>query len=198
MCKTKFCDSIFVMLFIFAQVFGFVSAILSYSKLFLKKKGSFLLLQTVSTIFSALSYIFLNSYVAGIVSAVSILRCLYLYLCDKFNFKWTKYFLPIFIVAYIVIGVVFWKNALDIIPIITSTIFTIAYYVKDLQYSRIIILVPNTLLAIFSFLTFAYTNACKYILEIVIAIIAIVKFHNLAKNSKEKSLNQAQHNETNT
>lgn len=170
--------------FIIAQILGVIAAILSYSKMFLKKKGAFLLFQTISTLFSASSYLFLHSWVAGIISAVSILRCLYLYFAEKANFKYTAYFLPIFIIFYIVIGTIFWSGPLDIIPIITSSLFTIAYYVKDLQTSRYILLLPNLLLAVFSFLTLAYANACKELLELVVTIIAIIKFHFDAKKVK--------------
>ena len=111
------------------------------------------------------------------------------YFFDKKNISYSKtiYSVPIFAIIYIILGVVFWKNWLDIIPMITATLFTIAYYIKDLKIVRYLSLPPNLMLVVYGIFNLAFTNATLDLIEVFVLIVAIIKFHNFKRNKKTES-----------
>ncbi len=169
------------MSFILSQVSGGIALVLVCIGYFLKKKSMFLLLQVVANLFYATSFILVNSYVGGIIIIVSSIRCIYIYICEKHNFKYTNYFISIFICFYIGIGIAFWKNWFDIIPIITATLFTIAFLIKNLQLMRYVLLIPNAIILVYGLYCKTYTNAILDLLEIIIILVAIVRYYILKK-----------------
>jgi len=170
--------------FIIAQILGGIALILVCIGYFVKKKSIFITIQIIANIFYASSYIFLNVLSAGIITIISTLRCIFIYFSEKYNFKYSFYFIPVFIIGYIATGIIFWQNIFDIIPIISGSFFTIGFFLKDLQLMRYILIIPNALLVAFGLLTSAYTVALLDAIEMCVLIIAIIKFH--FKNKKEK------------
>lgn len=170
--------------FIISQILGGIALILVCIGYFVKKKSIFLVIQIIANVFYASSYVFLNVLTAGIITIISTIRCIFIYFSEKHNFKQSAYFIPIFIIGYIIVGTVFWQNIFDIIPIISGTIFTIAFFIKDLNLMRYILILPNLLLVIFGILTSAYTVALLDAIEVVVLFVAIIKFHY--QNKKEK------------
>lgn len=175
------------MTFIIAQILGGIALILVSVGYFFKNKPHFLIMQIVANAFYAASFICLNSLVAGTITFISIFRCLYIFLCEKCNFKHTPHFLPIFFCLYLTIGIVFWKSWFDIIPMCTSIMFTIAFYIKNVQTMRYILLVPNALLMFYSITCKTYTNAILDLLEVCIVVVSIIYFHIKSKHKKDKS-----------
>ena len=135
---------------IFAQVCGFVALILVGVSYFCKSKSKFHICQTIADVFYGLAYFCVNSYVAGVITIISATRCVYLYFAEKYNFKYTYHFLSLFVLGYGVAVVLCWQSWLDIVPLITSILFTIAYAIKDLQTLRYISLIPNIILIAFN------------------------------------------------
>jgi len=107
---------------------------------------------------------------------ISLCRCIYIYFAEKNTFKYTMHLLPIFIVLYIITTIVFWNNFFDFMPLISSILFTIGYVIKDLQLMRYILIIPNAILVIYNILTTTYTSAVLDFLEVVVIVVAIIKF----------------------
>ena len=168
---------------IFAQVFGFVALVLIGFSYFCKNKLTFNILQTVADIFYGCAYFFVNSYVAGFITLVSAMRCLYLFFAEKCNFKYTYHFLSIFVLGYVVMTIIFWQSYTDIIPLITSILFTIAYAIKDLQKLRYVSLIPNIILVGFNIYSFTFVSALLDFIEVIIIIVAIIKNKKSNKNA---------------
>ena len=171
--------------FILAQVFGFVALILVCIGYFLKSKTSFLMLTVFANLFYALAFFVVGAYVGGALTFISIGRCLYLYFAEKKNYKYTYQFLSIFIVFYVVSTIIFWAIPLDLIALLSSTLFTIGYAIKNMQTMRYILLIPNSLLVVYNILATTYTSAILDFLEIIVIIVAIIKF---SKHKKETNL----------
>lgn len=172
------------MSFIFAQILGIIALIILSIGYFLKNRSRFLFVQIIANLFYALAFLVLKAYVAGIITLVSLIRCLYLYIADKKNFKHTLLFLPIFICLYILITGIFWKNNYDIIPLITAVIFTFAFSIKNLQLSKYILIVPNLMLVVYNILTTTYASALLDFVEVAVIVVAIVKYHLNNNNCK--------------
>ena len=166
----------FYMEFIIAQILGGIALVLVCIGYFVKQKPLFLILQIIANVFYGGAFLILNSLSAGIITLVSTLRCIYIFVAEKYKFKYIFHFLFIFFSAYIVIGILFWQNWFDFIPIITAILFTIGYYVKNLNLMRYILLVPNAMLVFYCIMCKTYTSAVLDFIEFVVIIIAIIKF----------------------
>ncbi|MBQ3502870.1 MAG: YgjV family protein, partial [Clostridia bacterium] len=114
--------------------------------------------------------------------------CIYIYFAEKNEFKYTIHFLFVFVVLYVVSTAVFWQGALDIIPLITGTIYTFAYAIKNLQVMRYVLIVPNILLIIYNIMSTTYVSAVLDFIEVVVLIIAIIKFAKGIR-AKKQTLN---------
>ena len=164
---------------ILAQIFGFVALLLICYSYFSKSKLVFHILQTIADIFYGSAYFFVNSNVAGFITLISAMRCVYLLFAEKYEFKYTYHFLSIFILGYGAMTIVFWQSWTDLIPLCTSILFTIAYAVKDLQKLRYFSLIPNIILIGFNIYSFTYVSAVLDFIEVVIITIAIIKYRNI-------------------
>ena len=162
--------------FIIAQVLGAIALVLMVISYFVKKKISFLFLQIIANLFYGLSFIFSSSLVAGINSIISILRVIQLYFYEKAGKTDPPYIIIIYSIIYIIVGIIFFNNILDIIPIITPIIFTIAMSMKNMQMVRYLMLPPNALLVFYAVMCQAYTTAILNFVEIIALIVAIIKF----------------------
>ena len=167
---------------VMAQLFGVVALVLICLSYFCKTKSIFHILQTCADAFYGCAYFFVNSYVAGFITLVSAMRCAYLFFAEKYNFKYTYHFLSVFILGYVVMTIVFWKSWTDIIPLCTSILFTIAYAVKDLQKLRYLSLIPNIILIGFNIYSFTFVSAILDLMEVIIIVIAIIKFKKSGGN----------------
>ena len=167
--------------FILAQVFGAIALILVCIGYFVKQKTTFMFIQVVANIFYAGAFLVVGAFVGAGLVTISIFRCIYLFIAEKKQFKYTVHFLPIFIALYITTTILLWKSPLDLMPLTTSTLFTLAYAVKNMQIMRYILLVPNSMLVVYNILTTTYTSALLDFIEVIVIIIALIKFHNESK-----------------
>ena len=178
--------------YILSQICGLISlAIFCYSY-FTKSKTTFLIYQSIGNLFYASSFIFINAYVAGFVTVFSIIRIVTFYFCQKSAFNHSILILVVFIIANTAIFIAFFKSTLDIIPFSTSTMYIVIYYIKNLQLTRYLTLVPNTLLLIYSTILMLYINSILSIIEIVITIVSIIKFHHSDHRSPPTTLQHKQ------
>lgn len=169
--------------FILAQIFGAISLILICIGYFLKKKSQFLIIQIVANIFYAGAFVVVGAFVGAGLTMISTLRCVYIYVAEKKEFKYKLHLLPIFVVTYIVTTIIFWQSPYDLMPLLTSTMFTIGFAFKDLQKMRYFLLMPNIILVVYNVLVSTYTSALLDALEVVIIIVAIIRYHYMSKKS---------------
>ena len=74
-------------------------------------------------------------------------------------------------------------------PLISSTIFTLAYTLKDMQRMRFILIIPNVILIAYNIFTTTYASALLDLLEFIVIIVSIIKFHiQNKKNNKIENL----------
>ena len=69
-------------------------------------------------------------------------------------------------------------------PLIASILFTIGYTIKNLQTMRYFLIIPNAVLVIYNILTTTYTSALLDFIEIIVIVVAIVKFYMDSKRIK--------------
>ncbi|MCI6542432.1 MAG: YgjV family protein [Firmicutes bacterium] len=169
--------------FILSQIFGGVAVAFACLSYFCNKKN-FLLVQTCANMFFAIGFFFVGGYLAFVVSLINALRSLSFYFCQRINFKFTYIYLIYFIVCASVATGLLWTSPLDIMPFVTSVIFSCIYFIKNMQLTRYLTLAPNTILSIYSAVMRAYTNSLLGVVEILFTIVSIVRY--VKKNKKDK------------
>ena len=172
--------------FILAQVLGFIALILVCIGYFLKDRFKFLLIQVIANFFYACAFLVVEAYVGGIIIFISLIRCLYIYIAEKYSFKYIYHFLPIFIILYIITTILLWSSWLDLMPLFASSIFTVGFAIKNLQKGKFVLIIPNVILVIYNIFTTTYTSALLDFIEVVVIVIAIIKFYIDKKKNKEK------------
>ena len=132
----------------------------------------------------------MGAYVGAGLVVVSIFRCLYLFFAERHSFKYTLHFLPIFVAIYVVITILFWDSPWDFLPLITSTLFTVGFAIKNLQTMRYVLLIPNAILVLYNILKTTYTSALLDFIEFIVIMVVIVK--HILKNRRNKNDKQRQ------
>lgn len=170
--------------FILAQIFGGIALVLVCIGYFFKTKSALMIIQIIANFFYAGAFFVVGSYVGAGLTMISLLRCVYLYFAEKKHFKYTLHMLPIFIILYTTITIIFWNNAFDIMSLIASVIFTIGFAIKNLQTMRYVLIFPNAILVVYNIITTTYASALLDFIETIVIIVAIVKFYFNNKKTK--------------
>ena len=175
------------MLYTLSQISGYTSLLFVAISYFCKNKSKFLIFQSISDIFYAMAYLFINIYVAGIITIISSIRCIVFHLFEKKNISHFKITLPIFLSLNMLITILFWQSTSDIIPLITSIVYTLIFVFKNTQLIRYISIIPSVALCIYNIYFRLYGIALLDILEIVVLIVSIIYFAR-TKHKKSESL----------
>ena len=170
--------------FILAQVFGIIALIATCISYFLEKRSHFVITQIVVDIFYAAAFIVSGALVAGVITCLSAARCVYLYFAERYELKHKNMFLSLFVVAYIIVTIIFMKSWLDIVPLITSILFSVGVSIENLQVGRYVLLLPNAILVVYNILITTYASAILDAIEFAVIVVAIVKWHIKHKHTK--------------
>ena len=145
--------------FILAQILGFIALIVVCVGYFLKKKSHFMIAQVIANFFYASAFLVVGARVGAILVTISLFRCIYLYYAEKYNFKYKIHFIPVFLLLYTSMTILFWNKPYDFLPLMSSTLFTIGYTLNNMQKMRYILIIPNSILVVYNILSTTYTSA---------------------------------------
>lgn len=162
--------------FILAQVFGGIALILFIVSYFCNDKKLFFLIQIIGDIFYGLSFAVNLALVAGINTFISIIRGILFYIYERKKKEIPYTWVTIFSALYLLVGVLFFKNYLDIMVMITQILFTIAMWMKDMQKIRYFVLVPSVILVVYDILSQVYTTAILDCINVIVLIVALIKY----------------------
>ncbi|MBR1987810.1 MAG: YgjV family protein [Clostridia bacterium] len=171
------------MRFILAQIFGIIALVLVCIGYFTKTKPTFLIIQTIANFFYASAFYVVEAYVGAFIVVISIFRCMYLYFAEKHSFKYKIHLLPIFVVLYTIITIIFWQNPYDFMPLITTIMFTFGFTIKNMKKMLYFLIIPNVILVVYNILTTTYASALLDLIEAIVIVVAIIK---LNKNKETK------------
>lgn len=174
--------------FILTQILGGIALILVCFSYFVKNKKYFLLIQVFANIFYAGAFLFQNLFVAGFNTIVSIVRTAIFYLYFKSDKNNIPIYVPlIFTGIYILNFFVFYTSMLDITALFTSIVFTFALYIKNMQTTRCVSLLPNIVLCVYNFVNKCYSSSVLDLIESVVIIVSIIYYHIKSKKVTEST-----------
>ncbi len=172
--------------FVFIQLFGMTATLFLCLSYLAKNKKTFLIFCLIGDIIYGLTFIFVNSWGAGIIALLSCGQYIFVLYYDKKQKR-----LPIkisfaFVLFYIITGFVNFVNIWDIIPVVTYVWFTITLYKNNIKEIRVMCLSANILLIVYDIMVMAYSNAINDTIEsmLLFSIIFIDFIKNKNLNGK--------------
>lgn len=163
------------MLFILAQIIGFIVLGITVISIQFKTKEKILICQIIANILVSIQYFLLNALTGGVVAVINVIRCLIFYYYKKKDKKPSVTFLSIFIVIAIVSGILTWQNVFSIIPIIVTIVFTYGLWQDNVKITRICTAITAGNWTIYNVIVKAYAGALQYLAECISAIIAMIR-----------------------
>lgn len=110
------------------SVIGMILTILSFQ---FKTKKQILLMQTAGSTFFLISYVLLGSYAAVYLNIIFLARNIIFYFKEDKSWAQHKAWLAVLLVAVVLAGLLGYRTAWDIIPIVGSVFGTLAAYMKN-------------------------------------------------------------------
>ena len=155
---------------IIGNIFGIIGLIYSAVAYHKKEKKDILKLLIISNSLSLIQYMFLQAYTGCITIIISIIRNI---IALKKRDKNENIILAIFIILYIVMGIITYNSIFSILPIIASIIYVIGIWNGNENIIRKTGLINMYLWLIYSISTFALAGAIQNIILIISTHIAI-------------------------
>ena len=171
--------------YLISQLFALAGLLLSLYAFQRRKKVQLLNYNTVAAICSILHYVFLGAWSGVATKTVSATRdAVAAYEAHK---KKTSKILPlIFIILYIVAGIIAFDSPLAILPIVASTIYTVVIYTTDITKIRYIAILTSGLWLIYNASIFSIVGVVSEAIFIFDDLIAIYRYRkHKGKHSKK-------------
>lgn len=160
--------------FIIAQLLGLTSAAILCISYLVKDKKKFLLIGFLGDVVYGLTFIFVDSLGAGLITLLSCVQFLVFYAFEKKGKKMPKSIALLFMLSFVGAGALDFSNAWDLIPIVTYAWYTVALYKEEVKEIRFMYLLANALLVVYDIMVMAYANAVEDGLETICLIVVIV------------------------
>ena len=155
---------------IIGNIFGIIGLIYSAVAYHKKEKKDILKLLIIANSLSLIQYMFLQAYTGCITIIISTIRNI---IALKKRDKNENIILAIFIILYIVMGIITYNSIFSILPIIASIIYVIGIWNGNENIIRKTGLINMYLWLIYSISTFAVAGAIQNIILIISTHIAI-------------------------
>ena len=113
---------------IIAQVLGFIAFVISLLAFHKNKKEKILGSMILSNIFDLIHYLLLGAYSGCITKLIAICRNIFVIFKDKNKVLSSNIFLYVFILVYIMSGILTFENIWSIFPIVSALIYVVAIW----------------------------------------------------------------------
>ena len=160
--------------------FALFFVILSFQK---KKRVSLLLIMLAGLLLFVVHFSLLKAWTGALMNLVEAGVVFVSYKREVSGWAKKSFWPYVFILLYILFGLLTVKNRIDILPIIAQIFGAIAVWQKNPRIIRYIMLAPRPLWFIYNATVGSYAGMMTEILIFISVIIGIVRFDILRKNS---------------
>ena len=181
-----FLDGGFTVLYLLSQVFAFGDIIFCLAAMQRRNKVKLLWLDTMASFCGVLHYALLGAWSGTVTKLISTIRNgLATYEASQ---KKTSRLIPIvFVILYIVIGILSFKNWASILPITAASIYTIAIYRVDASQIRKFALLGTSLWLIYNICVVSVVGIVGNVVMIINDLLAIYRFRRKTRKKVRKS-----------
>ena len=157
------------------QIFGWVSALLTFLSYQCKGHKKLILVQTLSTVSICISYLFLDALSGMLLNIVCILRNIIIY---KKNVKLFSYSFWPYLLAVIIgtIGALSWQGPMSLMIIVALAINTLFIYFPNVQNLRKSILLTSTMIIVYDAYYTVWGGVVNELIAISSAVIGLYRF----------------------
>ena len=161
---------------IVANLFGTIAVIIWALSIQNKEKEKILIFQTIANIFYTIQYFILKSTTASLLCLISAIRCIVFSKEETKNNKISNKTFAFFLIIALIIGILTFKNILDIIPITCTVLYMYSLLQNNIKITRYIFIIAAIFLMYYNYQVVAYIAIIGNIMDIVSAIISIIRF----------------------
>lgn len=170
-------------MFIVAQVMGFLGIITNIVSMQLEKKKQILYCFILANAFFSISYILLGGYVGGIICIIANVQTIINYFFEKKEKEIPKWLILIYFVSSFIGGMITYKTAFDILPVLGGLTYTWSIIQKEEKNIRRITLLNILLWLTYDIYILAYSTVVSDLFFITSTIIGMLRF-DLKKKEK--------------
>lgn len=153
-----------------AQLLGLFYALFLFFSILGKSTKQILFMQTISFLFKSFHYYLLGGISGFVTSFISMLRNIIFYRIKE------NYILTIiFILIYIIIGIVTYNSSYSLLPVIATTVYTLIINYDNPKYLRLGMLFTSITWLIYNIYIISYSGIIIQIIMIITNIFAIIK-----------------------
>ncbi len=176
-----------------SYVMSAIALILYSFSYFFNNKRNYLIFQLVGNVFLSLSYLMMGGYFTMVSVGIGIGRGLICYTYEKQDKKVPFYMIFalcfVTVLSYIIINYVVLcgvASPWDILYMIASCMYAITFAIRDIKLMRYLVLIPHSCAIAYNLLVNApIFSAVSYFIELVITVVAIIKFNNQGKKYQD-------------
>ena len=170
---------------ILANILGVIGIFFLVVSVQCNKKSSILIFQIFANIFYGLQYLTLGAFSAGVMSIVSLLRCLIFYSYDRKG-KLVPLWLFLILALSIIFPIFFtYDGILSLFPIVATLVYSYATWQKNLSLFRKLVLSVSILWITYNFCVGAYISVIGSIFEFVSSLLAIYRLDIKGRGKSE-------------
>lgn len=147
-----------------------------------KKMEKILYFQFLSNMLYGLSYFLLGVPIAAIMDSLGSLRCFLFYYKKKKEQDIPLYWLFIFCLLVIALGIINYNGIISLIPIIITIFYTISSWANETNWLRIIFILAAILWIYYNLTIGAYVAVVGNFFEIISGAISIYRFKKTEHN----------------
>ena len=162
--------------FVIAQIFGVLGIIASVLSMQFKNRKHILITLFLLNLFSALNFLFLGNLTSSYVCFFAEIEMLVNYGFETRNKDVPKWVIGIYVIINIILGMLTYKSALDILPIVCALLYCGTILTKKEANIRKLMLGNQSVWLIFDLIVKAYTFSISNILTIVSTLIAMYRY----------------------
>lgn len=163
------------MVFILAQICGFIALILTVISVQFKTKEKIVMCSVFANLVVAIQFFLLNAITGGIISIINMIRCIIFYYYKKKDKTPSIIVLIVFEIIAIISGIISWQNIWSIIPIMVTLIYTYGMWQDNIRIIRITTAIAGLGWTIYNVIVMAYIGAIQEVSQFISAIIALIK-----------------------
>ena len=138
----------------------------------------------LANLFSVFNFILLKSYSGAAICSFAIIQIFINYFFERKGQEVPKIVIGIYIVISIIIGLITFQNYIDILPIVSSILYTLSIIQKEEKNIRRILLVNSISWTTYEFISMAYTAGMSDALMAISALIGMYRFDYKTKKNQ--------------
>lgn len=166
-------------MYILSQIAAFIALIITLISYHLKQKKKIFKMMCLSNVFNIVHYLCLGAYSGCITKIIALMRNLFIVKKEN-NKKLDKLiYLILFIIIYVISGILTYKNLYSLLPLISATIFMIVtWHGKELQIKKIAFYC-YFLWLLYNVLIFSIIGIVANIISLISTFIAYYNYKNM-------------------